>query len=203
MQLRPLINAFFNLCSSQWGAFISVLSRGASPSQTREPSLAFHSLHFLICFSLSAFSHLLLSVLSPQHWQPAISGFKSLHQHQPKHQHQIGTDLPSPGPRHPLGLPSAAAAAAAATAAAVAPGAGALPRRQPEQLQQLLRRQRPRGPAQRLPLARGAGPAARRRGPGEPLGKTNEDGHVGDINPPCRPRSFAFSKRTVLTYLNL
>lgn len=74
--------------------------------------------------------------------------------------HQVGTRVSSPGPRgrHPGGLRSAPAPSpgpAGVPAGSPAAGLGTLPGGQPEQLRQLVRRQRPRGTPLRLPLAHG------------------------------------------------
>lgn len=111
----------------------------------------------------------------PQRRRAGFSGFQPLHQHQPQHQHQDGAHLATPGPRDALWLPAAATAP---------PGDGPLTRGQPEQLQQLLRRQRPGGPPRRLPLAPGAGQAPRRRGQGQPLWEADADGRLGHLEWP-------------------
>lgn len=79
-------------------------------------------------------------------------------QSEPAHQIRTRLSSPRPGGRHSGRLRSASApssAPAGVPAGSATAGRGPLPGRQPEQLRQLVRGQRPRGAPRRLPLAHG------------------------------------------------
>lgn len=75
-------------------------------------------------------------------------------QSEPAHQVRTRVSSPRPGRRHPRRLRSASAPSSASAGSAAA-RRGPLSGRQPEQLWQLVRGQRPRGAPHRLPLTHG------------------------------------------------